>query len=226
MKKFFSDLRRWSKQRPTLGGVLLIISAIFLGLPSLNRFRVGDLILTVSTVSGVSTIVLSALMALCAVSALFWPHARILAGVAAMIIALVAFPAANFGGFIVGTLLGIVGAALVLAWQPRARAEEAAAHAQQKADAKAAAKAGVPVAAAANDAPASDAPANDVPPGDDQPTEVIATEPDSDTTWTAPVVGDDQPTEVISTEAVSPADVEQTEVITREDIQSSDDRSV
>lgn len=221
MKKFFSDLRRWSKQRPTLGGVLLIISAIFLGLPSLNRFRVGDLILTVSTVSGVSTIVLSALMALCAVSALFWPHARILAGVAAMIIALVAFPAANFGGFIVGTLLGIVGAALVLAWQPRARAEEAAAHRQQKADAKAAAKAGVPVAAAANDAPA-----NDVLPGDDQPTEVIATEPDSDTTWTAPVVGDDQPTEVISTEAVSPADVEQTEVITREDIQSSDDRSV
>ncbi len=116
-------MRRWSKQRPTLGGVLLVISAIFLGLPSLSGFRVGDLILTVSTISGVSTIVLSILMALCAVTSLFWLHARVLAGVVAMIIALVAFPAANFGGYFVGTLLGIVGAALVLAWHPLEQAE-------------------------------------------------------------------------------------------------------
>ncbi|MFZ2510527.1 MAG: DUF6114 domain-containing protein [Gordonia sp. (in: high G+C Gram-positive bacteria)] len=123
LKKFFSDLRRWSKQRPAVGGILLVISAIFLGLPSLNGFRLGDLILTVSTISGVSTIVLSVLMALCAVSALFWLHARVLAGVAAMIIALVAFPAANFGGYFLGTLLGIIGAALILAWRPLEAAE-------------------------------------------------------------------------------------------------------
>lgn len=122
MKQFFADLRRWSTQRPTAGGILLIISAVFLGLPSLSGFRVGDLILTVSTISGISTIVLSVLMALCAVAALFWLHARILAGVAAMIIALVAFPAANFGGYLLGTLLGIIGAALVLAWRPLAPA--------------------------------------------------------------------------------------------------------
>jgi len=34
-----------------------------------------------------------------------------------MVIALVAFPAANFGGYLLGTLIGIVGAALTLAWQ-------------------------------------------------------------------------------------------------------------
>lgn len=117
MKGAYSRFRQWSRGRPFAGGVCLLLSAIFIALPSLNNFRIGDLILTVSTVSGVSTVVLAVVMALCGVAALLWLHARVAAGVAAMIVALVAFPAANFGGYLVGTLLGIVGASLVLAWR-------------------------------------------------------------------------------------------------------------
>ncbi len=109
--------RRWRHTRPFGGGVCLLISAVFLGLPALSNFRIGDLILTVSTISGVSTVWLAVLMALCGVAALLWHHTRVVAGLSAMVIALVAFPAANFGGFVLGTLFGIVGASLVLAWR-------------------------------------------------------------------------------------------------------------
>lgn len=127
MKDGLRRLREWSRHRPTAGGICLVISAIFISLPSLNGFRIGDMILTVSTISGVSTVWLAVLMALCAVSSLFWLHTRVLAGLSAMVIALVAFPAANFGGYVLGTLFGIVGASLVLAWRPLPAAEEAAA---------------------------------------------------------------------------------------------------
>ncbi|WP_024332749.1 DUF6114 domain-containing protein [Gordonia hirsuta] len=118
MKEKFATFRRWKVGRPFGGAVCLLLSAILLALPSVNNLRIGDLILTVSTVSGVSTVMLSVLMALCGIAALVWLHTRVIAGISAMVIALVAFPAANFGGFIVGTLLGVVGAALVLAWRP------------------------------------------------------------------------------------------------------------
>lgn len=118
VREKFATFRRWKVGRPFGGAVCLLLSAILLALPSVNNLRIGDLILTVSTVSGVSTVMLAVLMALCGIAALVWLHTRVIAGISAMVIALVAFPAANFGGFIVGTLLGVVGAALVLAWRP------------------------------------------------------------------------------------------------------------
>lgn len=96
----------------------MLISAIFIGLPTLSGFRIGDMVLTLSSVSGVSTVWLAVLMALCGVAALFWLKSRLLAGLSGMVIALVAFPAANFGGYILGTLFGIVGASFTLAWRP------------------------------------------------------------------------------------------------------------
>jgi len=39
-------------------------------------------------------------------------------GEGAMVLALAALPAADLGGVVVGTVLGVVGAAACLAWQP------------------------------------------------------------------------------------------------------------
>jgi hypothetical protein len=85
-------------------------------LPAYTTFHIGDVLITISTISGVSTLLLGALMLLCGIAPLVRPTVRLPAGVSAMIIALVALPAANFGGFIIGTLLGIIGASLLLAW--------------------------------------------------------------------------------------------------------------
>ncbi|MFT3714841.1 MAG: DUF6114 domain-containing protein [Gordonia sp. (in: high G+C Gram-positive bacteria)] len=118
MTRRLHRFREWAHRRPFAGAVCLLISALFLALPAINGARIGDLVLTVSTISGVSTVVLCVLMALCGVAALLWLHTRVAAGLGAMVVALVAFPASNFGGYLVGTVFGILGAALVLAWRP------------------------------------------------------------------------------------------------------------
>ncbi|WP_279387059.1 DUF6114 domain-containing protein [Rhodococcus sp. Eu-32] len=110
--------RRYRRTRPFWGGVQLIASAAFIVLPPLSSFHVGDVLLSVSTIAGVSTLLLGTLMSLCAFFVLTSPHARVPGGVVAMILALVALPAANFGGYLVGTLVGVTGSAAVLAWQP------------------------------------------------------------------------------------------------------------
>jgi hypothetical protein len=108
--------RGWRTTRPFWGGALLIASGLFLLLPAYTTFHIGDVLITISTISGVSTLLLGALMLLCGTAPLIRPTVRLPAGASAMIIALVALPAANFGGFIIGTLLGVVGASLLLAW--------------------------------------------------------------------------------------------------------------
>ena len=112
-----SRFRSWRSTRPFWGGVLLSLSGVCLLLPTFSTFRVGDLLITISTIAGVSTLLLGSLMLVCACTVLLQPAARIPAGVAAMLLALVALPAANFGGFVVGTLLGVFGSAAALAWR-------------------------------------------------------------------------------------------------------------
>jgi len=115
-----SDLRArfrlWRGGRPFWGGVVVIASGLFLLLPAYATFHVGDVLISISTIAGVSTLLLGVFMLLCGALPLLRPALRLPAGVGAMIIALVALPAANFGGFVVGTLLGIIGASLLLAW--------------------------------------------------------------------------------------------------------------
>jgi hypothetical protein len=113
--------REWRRERPFIGAMLLCVSAVFLLLPAYTTFRVGDVLVSISTISGVSTLFLGVFMALCGVGVLVRPGLRVPAGVVAMLVALVALPAANFGGFLLGTLLGVVGSSAVLAWtaQPR-----------------------------------------------------------------------------------------------------------
>lgn len=110
--------RSWRSTRPFWGGALLLLSGGFLLLPAFSTLKVGDLLISISTIAGVSTLLLGSLMIVCACAVLSNATARVPAGVGAMVIALVALPAANFGGFVVGTVLGVVGSAAALAWQP------------------------------------------------------------------------------------------------------------
>lgn len=105
-------------QRPFVGAMLLFASAGFSLLPAFVTIRVGDVLTSISTIAGVSTFLLAALMASCAFSAMLRVGFRLPAGVCAMVLALVALPAANFGGLVIDTFAGVVGSAYVLAWAP------------------------------------------------------------------------------------------------------------
>lgn len=54
-----------------------------------------------------------------ALVAIFTPHYKSLAGVMAYLIALGAFPTANLGGFLLGSVLGVIGASMIWSWGPK-----------------------------------------------------------------------------------------------------------
>ena len=49
---------------------------------------------------------------------------RVFAGVAAILLALVSLSVSNFGGFLIGFLLGLIGGALAVSWAPGEAAPE------------------------------------------------------------------------------------------------------
>jgi len=49
----------------------------------------------------------------------FSPHYKGVIGVVGMLLALVAFIAANLGGFLIGSVLGVIGGAMVWGWGPK-----------------------------------------------------------------------------------------------------------
>lgn len=57
----------------------------------------------------------------CGVSTWAQPTTRILTGILGFAFSLVALPGANLGGFVIGTVLGILGSAAALAWVPGER---------------------------------------------------------------------------------------------------------
>ena len=75
----------------------------------------------ISTVSGVSTLLIGALLIMFGLGAWFRQETATYVGVLGILVAIVALPTSNIGGFVIGSLLGIIGGALTFAWQPRER---------------------------------------------------------------------------------------------------------
>ena len=108
--------RRGKIERPWLAIILLflagvVVLATFLLQDSFARLGIA---LTSSTAPG--ALLTGVGMIGCAASMYAQPNTRVLAGWMGGALALVALPAANFGGFVVGTVLGVLGAAAALSW--------------------------------------------------------------------------------------------------------------
>lgn len=103
-------------ERPWLAIILLALAGVVV----LGSFLLQDSIaqlgiaLTSSTAPGALLTGIGLLA--CAASMYAQPTTRVLAGWMGAALAVVALPAANFGGFILGTVLGILGAAAALSW--------------------------------------------------------------------------------------------------------------
>lgn len=112
---------RTTIERPWLAIVLLLLAgatvlATFLLQGSFARLGIA---LTSSTAPG--ALLTGIGMIACGASMYAQPNTRVLAGWMGGALALVALPAANFGGFIVGSVLGVVGSAAALAWTEGSR---------------------------------------------------------------------------------------------------------
>ncbi|WP_304348576.1 DUF6114 domain-containing protein, partial [Corynebacterium frankenforstense] len=111
----------WPRQRPFTAGLLMILAGVVIMVPAYLSFEVSNIQVQISSMSGVSTLVIGALLIICGLMTWFRGDGRILTGVTALILGVVALPASNFGGFILGTLLAIVGGAMALSWSPGER---------------------------------------------------------------------------------------------------------
>lgn len=132
-----SGFTQWRRSRPFFAGLLMLLGGVVILTPAYLSLEVSNIIIQVSTISGVSTFIIGALLIACGLMTWFGGGSRILTGVAGIILGIVALPTSNFGGFVLGTLLALVGGALALSWTDSSKEELAAqreAKKQQKAE--------------------------------------------------------------------------------------------
>ncbi|MGW2486781.1 DUF6114 domain-containing protein [Streptomyces sp. NPDC001606] len=112
------QFRAWRGTRPFWAGLYILLS----GLPIIYfpyfHLQVGHLTLAMATTAGAGSLIIGVLLIVLGISLWFQKHVRTFAGVAAILLALVSLPVSNFGGFIMGFLLALIGGAMAVAWAP------------------------------------------------------------------------------------------------------------
>jgi hypothetical protein len=117
-RKARRGFRNWRRSRPFWGGLLIFLAGfpiIYFAYAALN---VSGLHIQLATTAGASAAVIGLLLIALGVSVWFQPLIRIFAGIAAIVLALISLPMANFGGFGLGLFPGLIGGALVCSWAP------------------------------------------------------------------------------------------------------------
>jgi hypothetical protein len=110
--------RTWAKQRPFVGGLLIALGGLelfFSGQLDLGNIRIQ------LGIEGLQATIIPAVLVLLGVLAMLMPQHHVFYGVIALAVAIYAIVGVNLGGFLVGTLLAVVGGVLVVAFLPRQR---------------------------------------------------------------------------------------------------------
>jgi hypothetical protein len=108
--------REWRRSRPFWAGLLLVIAGAELLLIPLPMHSMG-LIMHIG-IGGVSGILIGAVLIVCGLLLWFNPAQRIFYSIVAVLLAIAALVATNLGGFLIGTVLGVIGGSLGFAWMP------------------------------------------------------------------------------------------------------------
>lgn len=106
--------RRWRRSRPFWGGLLTILAGAEICAIPLAPLKV----MLHQGVAGVPSVLLGIVMIMLGISVWVSPQYRSLAGVVTTLLAAAALVMSNLGGFLIGTLVGILGGAMTFAWQP------------------------------------------------------------------------------------------------------------
>ena len=110
--------KQWRASRPFIPGLLMMISGFVIAAPAYITVEVSDILVMISTISGVSTLLIGVVLFMFGLGCWLQPATAVYLGVLSIIVAVIALPTSNLGGFVVGSLFGIVGGALALGWEP------------------------------------------------------------------------------------------------------------
>jgi hypothetical protein len=127
--KYRLSFRTWRRTRPFWGGLLVLLAAGPILYFPYATLSLGALRIHMATTAGAGSAVIGLLLAALGISVWFQPLIRIFAGIAAIVLSLVALPISNMGGFGMGLILGIVGGALICSWAPLKEPAPGGAHA-------------------------------------------------------------------------------------------------
>lgn len=114
--KVWRAFTAWRRGRPFWAGLFVAGGALIILFPPFFGVKLGDMIISIKTLGGVSALLIGSLLAICAVSLWMQPKFRLAAGIVTVLLSLVALVVTNLGGFLVGTILCLLGGALAVAW--------------------------------------------------------------------------------------------------------------
>ncbi|MFE1176565.1 DUF6114 domain-containing protein [Streptomyces sp. NPDC058773] len=115
--------RRWRRGRPFWGGLATVVAGAEICAIPLAPLK----IMLQQGIAGIPSVLMGLVMIVMGLSAWFAPHYRGLAGVLTVLCAAAALVMSNLGGFLIGTVIGILGGSMIFAWQPVAPTEPEAA---------------------------------------------------------------------------------------------------
>jgi hypothetical protein len=114
------SFRTWRGARPFWAGLLTLLGGVpILYLPYAN-LTLGQLTVRMATTAGSGSLIIGVLLIVLGFTMWFQSTARVFAGVAALLLALVSLVVSNFGGFLTGFLMALIGGGLAIAWAPGA----------------------------------------------------------------------------------------------------------
>ncbi len=108
--------RTWRRGRPFWGGLVTIAAGVEIAVIPLAPLKV----MLHQGAAGVGSVLLGAVMIVMGLSAWFAPQYRSLAGILTAMVAAAALVLSNLGGFLIGTVAGVIGGGMLFGWQPDA----------------------------------------------------------------------------------------------------------
>lgn len=112
------SFREWRGHRPFWGGMLTLLAGFPIMYIPYANLTIGSLTVRMATTAGAGSLIIGVLLVVLGLTMWFQPASRVFAGVAAILLALVSLVVSNFGAFLIGFLLGLIGGALGVSWAP------------------------------------------------------------------------------------------------------------
>ncbi|WP_217554474.1 DUF6114 domain-containing protein [Streptomyces sp. GbtcB6] len=114
------QFRSWRGTRPFWAGLYILLAGFPIMYFPYAHLQIGNLTVAMATTAGAGSLIIGVLLVVLGISLWYQKHIRTFAGIAAILLALVSLPVSNFGGFVMGFLLALVGGAMAVAWSPGA----------------------------------------------------------------------------------------------------------
>ncbi|MFI1184999.1 DUF6114 domain-containing protein [Streptomyces californicus] len=110
--------RDWRGSRPFWAGLCTMVGGLPIAYFPYADLHLGNMTLAMATTAGAGSLIIGVLLITLGFTMWFHHIVRVFAGVAAILLALISLPVANFGGFVMGFLLALIGGALSVSWAP------------------------------------------------------------------------------------------------------------